>query len=77
MELPHTNLCTASTKIGNVLNHDKSQEARRMARKRGRAASSKRGRSKRKETRARLVEQIGVEEFKKIVQKDRREREGR
>lgn len=64
--------------MGNVLNrHDHSQEARRMARKRGRAASSKRGRSKRKETRARLVEQIGVEEFKKIVHKDRREREGR
>eukprot|EP00904_Undaria_pinnatifida_P009979 jgi/Undpi1/6110/HiC_scaffold_20.g08595.m1 len=57
------------------LSKTEKREARRMARRRGRAASSKRGRSNRKETRARLVEQIGVEEFKKIVQKDRRERE--
>lgn len=52
------------------------QEARRLGRKKGRAVASKRRNSKRKEIKERLVKELGVEEFRKIVQSDIQKREG-
>lgn len=47
-----------------------------MGRKRGRAATSKRTKSKRQDAKERLVKEIGIDEFKKILQSDKREKEG-
>ncbi|CAM9953787.1 unnamed protein product, partial [Hapterophycus canaliculatus] len=51
------------------------RNTKRLGRKRGRASTSNRAKCKRKETRQRLVKEIGIDEFRKIVQNDRREKE--
>lgn len=53
------------------------QNSRRQGRKRGRTATSKRTRSKRKQTAEMLINQIGIDEFKKMVLKDKLEKEGK
>eukprot|EP00903_Cladosiphon_okamuranus_P009581 g9123.t1 len=51
------------------------REIKRLGRKRGRAVTSKRRNSKRKEMKERLVQEIGAEEFRKMLQNDHRKRE--
>ncbi|CAM9101691.1 unnamed protein product [Ectocarpus fasciculatus] len=51
------------------------RNSRRQGRKRGRAATSKRTKSKRKQTAEMLINEIGIDEFKKMVLKDKLERE--
>ncbi|CAB1097236.1 unnamed protein product [Ectocarpus sp. CCAP 1310/34] len=51
------------------------RNSRRQGRKRGRAATSKRTRSKRKQNAEMLINEIGIDEFKKMVLKGKLEKE--
>ncbi|CAN0470123.1 unnamed protein product [Ectocarpus sp. 12 AP-2014] len=53
------------------------RNSRRQGRKRGRAATSKRTRSKRKQTAQMLINEIGIDGFKKMVFKGKLEKEGK